>query len=194
MINLLSDKLIHYAIRNGYMEDEQADEYAYALNMLINILITDITMLIIGFLMNMVWECIVFWLAYKALRKYCGGFHFGTSLKCYLSSCIMCPAALIVIKYVPYSQLIWGAVTLTTAIILFIFSPVGAENKPLDEKEKQVFGRVAKILIVAAMICWLVSSAVLHNDVLAKIISLSAVNAAVFVVGGKIHLTVSKHE
>ena len=66
-----------YAILNNYIKQEQYDEYVYALEIILNILITDITMIIIGLAMGMIWECILFWLVYKILRKYCGGYHFS---------------------------------------------------------------------------------------------------------------------
>ena len=108
MIHKISEKAIMYAILNNYIKQEQYDEYVYALEIILNILITDITMIIIGLAMGMIWECILFWLVYKILRKYCGGYHFSTSLKCYLSSCIMCPVVLAVVRYVPYSMTVWG--------------------------------------------------------------------------------------
>ena len=37
------------------------------LKFILNILITDITMIIIGLAMGMIWECILFWLVYKNL-------------------------------------------------------------------------------------------------------------------------------
>lgn len=194
MIHSLSDRTIRYAIKNGYIKKEQYDEYLYALSMLLNILITDITMLCIGFFMRMIWECIIFWLVYKALRKYCGGFHFGTSLKCYLSSCVMCPAVLIVVRYVPYNESIWCIFTVAAAVMLFILSPVEAKNKPLDEKERRFFGRTARVLITVILICWCVASMILHNDTFSKIISLSIVSVTAFVIAGKIHLTVLKRK
>ena len=76
-----------YAILNNYIKQEQYDEYVYALEIILNILITDITMIIIGLAMGMIWECILFWLVYKILRKYCGGDHFSIILH-YVSGCI----------------------------------------------------------------------------------------------------------
>ena len=173
-----------YAILNNYIKQEQYDEYVYALEIILNILITDITMIIIGLAMGMIWECILFWLVYKILRKYCGGYHFSTSLKCYLSSCIMCPVVLAVVRYVPYSMTVWGLLTLTALIILSILSPVEAANKPLDEKEQRIFGITARILITAI---------VFRQLILSKIISLSIISVAVFVIAGKMYLTVRKH-
>ena len=154
MIHKISEKAIMYAILNTYIKQEQYDEYVYALEIILNILITDITMIIIGLAMGMIWECILFWLVYKILRKYCGGYHFSTSLKCYLSSCIMCPVVLAVVRYVPYSMTVWGLLTLTALIILSILSPVEAANKPLDEKEQRIFGITARILIIISAVCW----------------------------------------
>ena len=182
-----------YAILNNYIKQEQSDEYVYALEIILNILITDITMIIIGLAMGMIWECILFWLVYKILRKYCGGYHFSTSLKCYLSSCIMCPVVLAVVRYVPYSMTVWGLLTLTALIILSILSPVEAANKPLDEKEQRIFGITARILIIISAVCWSVTAIVFRQLILSKIISLSIISVAVFVIAGKMYLTVRKH-
>ena len=179
-----------YAILNNYIKQEQYDEYVYALEIILNILITDITMIIIGLAMGMIWECILFWLVYKILRKYCGGYHFSTSLKCYLSSCIMCPVVLAVVRYVPYSMTVWGLLTLTALIILSILSPVEAANKPLDEKEQRIFGITARILIIISAVCWSVTAIVFRQLILSKIISLSIISVAVFVIAGKMYLTV----
>ena len=193
MIHKISEKAIMYAILNNYIKQEQYDEYVYALEIILNILITDITMIIIGLAMGMIWECILFWLVYKILRKYCGGYHFSTSLKCYLSSCIMCPVVLAVVRYVPYSMTVWGLLTLTALIILSILSPVEAANKPLDEKEQRIFGITARILIIISAVCWSVTAIVFRQLILSKIISLSIISVAVFVIAGKMYLTVRKH-
>ena len=72
MIHKISEKAIMYAILNNYIKQEQYDEYVYALEIILNILITDITMIIIGLAMGMIWECILFWLVYKILRYVSG--------------------------------------------------------------------------------------------------------------------------
>ena len=138
MIQTLASRIIKYAIRKGYVKDEEYEEYCYALNLLINILITDVSLLIIGFLMHMVWESILFWLVYKALHKFCGGYHFSNSLRCYLSSCVMSPITLVCISMVPYYAAPWQIITVVSALTLCFVSPVEAVNKPLDEREKKI--------------------------------------------------------
>ena len=192
MVHKISSKIIACAIKNEYIKQEFFEEYLYALEIILNILIADITMLIIGFATGMLWECVVFWLVYKILRKYCGGYHFATSLKCYLSSCIMCIVALAVARYVPYNILVWIVITLSATIILFIISPVEAANKPLDEKEQKIFGRVARFLIIIFSVYVCVAITIFHQYLLSKIISLSIICVALLAMAGKVYLSVRK--
>ena len=86
-----------------------------------------------------------------------------------------------------------GLLTLTALIILSILSPVEAANKPLDEKEQRIFGITARILIIISAVCWSVTAIVFRQLILSKIISLSIISVAVFVIAGKMYLTVRKH-
>ncbi len=78
-------------------------------------------------------------------------------------------------------------------IILSILSPVEAANKPLDEKKQRIFGITARILIIISAVCWSVTAIVFRQLILSKIISLSIISVAVFVIAGKMYLTVRKH-
>lgn len=183
----VSRRIISYAVSHSFIRKEQYEEYVYILTMLLNVFITDITLFLIGVLMNMTWECVAFWLVYMVLRKYCGGFHFSTSLKCYLSSCVMCPVVLLFIRFVPLGPIWLLAITLISAIILLIVSPVEAQNKPLDGKEKVVFGRIARILTIITVILYGVMLFAKLFAV-AKIISVAIVCVMIFAVAGKLYL------
>lgn len=185
MIKEISEKITQKAVEDGNIKSEQYEEYLYGINMILNIFITDITMIIIGIIMRMLWECIAFWFFYKILRKYCGGYHFSTSLKCYLSSCVMCPVILAAVKYIPFNMFIWAVITFIGCIILFILSPVEAVNKPLDEKEISVFGRIARFLVVIILIIFIIA-VLLKWIIISKKISVCIISVAVFSIAGKI--------
>lgn len=104
------------------------------------------------------------------------GYHFSTSLKCYLSSCIMCPDTLAVVRYIPYNIAVWSMMTLTVLIILSVLFSVETTNKPLDEKEQRVFGIVARILIIISAVCWSIITMVFHQLILSKILSFGIIN------------------
>lgn len=161
------------------------------LTMILNILITDVTMLAIGIVMRMVWECIMFWIIYKILRKYCGGFHFSTSLRCYLSSCVMCPAVLCSIRFIPYNMIIFSVLAAASAIILLILSPIAALTKPLDPAEISVFGKIARIITIISLLLY-IAFVFLQLYTAAKIIVLDLMCVAVFAVWGKLQLKFRK--
>lgn len=187
MLQALAKKVVNVAVENGYIKEEQTEEYLYGLNLLINIVINDITLLAIGLLFRMFWECIIFLTAYKLLRKYCGGFHFSTAVRCYISSCIMCPIVLMCIRYIPFSTLLWSLPTLCMSALLLVISPVAAANKPLDKEEKTVFGRMARIIVICLSVLYIVMT-MLNILTVSKAIAMSIVCVTVFAVAGKVHL------
>ena len=73
-----------YAIRLGYIPKEEQEEYTYGLDLVMSVIASDLTMLIIGIIMKMIPQVIVFVFMYKFIRKYTGGFHCETALTCYV--------------------------------------------------------------------------------------------------------------
>lgn len=185
MLQHLSEKMVSAAIERKYVKDDEREEYLYALNILFDIIINDITLLLIGLLFHMLCECVVFLISYKIFRKYCGGFHFSTPFKCYLSSCVMCPIALICVKYIPFHMVLWSISVLIMSTLLFIISPVAATNKPLDEKETAVFGRNARIAVICLFVFY-ITLMVLNITSFAKTIAVSIIFVTLFAVVGRI--------
>lgn len=99
----------------------------------------------------------------------------------------MSPITLVCISMVPYYAAPWQIITVVSALTLCFVSPVEAVNKPLDEREKKVFGRVARILTIVSVIIFIAMEALgLHY--VAKIVSLGIVWTAIFAVAGKLYL------
>ena len=191
MVNSIAEKIVSYAVSIGSIKEEQHEEYLYGLNLILNAFITDVTLIVIGCVMDMLWETLLFWLVYRVLRKYCGGFHFSTSLRCYLSTCIMCPVVLLIIRYIPYFELWQNGAVVLSVIILFLMSPVEAANKPLDEDERRVFRKVSIILLIVISLIYF-AMIICGFTYVAKITALSVIWVAVFAVIGKLFLVADK--
>lgn len=191
MIATLAERTASKLVEYGSVKKDEYEEYVYAITMIMTIMVTDVTTMAIGLLMGMFWECVGFCFVYKLLRKYCGGYHFSTSLRCYLSSCIMCPVALLMIMYCPYNLWLLSSVLLFSVIVLLILSPVEAVNKPLDEKERKVFGGVARVSVILLLVCWIIF-ATLHLVTVTKVMAISIAFVALFAIIGKIHLKTLK--
>ena len=143
-------------------------------------------MIIIGIITHRLWECVLFCLIYKIIRKYTGGFHFESAVCCYISSCIMYLVAIVIITYIPFRIYGISAMVLISAIIIWGLSPVEAVNKPLDECEKQVFKKRARFNIVIIVITYMVSLFI--SNELAYIIGISVISVMLFAIIGKIKL------
>lgn len=134
-----SKKIVYSAVRKDIVKNEEVDEIIFGLNSFFTVVLNIITALIIGLVLHMVFEIVLFIFIYMMLRKYVGGSHSKTSLRCYLSSCVMYIAVPLIIKYYPFSSLFTVCITVISAIIMFILAPVEAVNKPLDDIERKVF-------------------------------------------------------
>ena len=143
-----------------------------------------VTEVIIGCLFSMLFEAIVFLIAFSFLRSYAGGFHASSSGKCYIFSSLTMVAALLIIKYVDnfFANCIF--VLLGTSLCL-IFAPVESKNKPLDIIEKSVY-RKRTVLTLALVLIVLVLAFFLHIDMLFKTLSVVLLVEGIMIVFGKV--------
>ena len=113
---------------------------AYGLRQIFSTILNAGTMLLIGFLMQMLIEAILFTVIYIPVRVYAGGYHASTPQRCWAFSAIMLWIALCIVKYTP-QMYFWVITTLSliACIVVFLLSPVEDRNKRLDEKEHHVY-------------------------------------------------------
>ena len=60
MFRKFSEWAVAYAIRLGYIKEEEQEEYTYGLDLVMSVIASDLTMLIIGIIMKMIPQVIVF--------------------------------------------------------------------------------------------------------------------------------------
>lgn len=186
MFHKVCEKIVFHGIDKGTIPDGQNDEYVYGMNMLFNVSVNIISMIIIGIITHRLWECVVFCLVYKIIRKYTGGFHFDSAMFCYISSCIMYLVAIGIITYIPFKIYEVSAMMLISVIIIWGLSPVEAVNKPLDKREKQIFKKRARFNIAIIAVIYMVSLFI--SNELAYVIGISVISVMLFVIIGKIKL------
>mgnify|MGYP006067949487 CR=1 FL=1 len=186
-------RIIKYAVRNNYIAKEDAEAQAYGLELFLTILLNDVTVLVIGAAAHMLLEAVFFWLIYKAMKKYTGGYHFDNAVVCYLSTVVMAGIVLILVKYCEFNVYIYSALTAADALLLIILSPVAAINKPLDEKETRVFRVIAWVLVLAVTSIYVILILCEFNYA-AKIPVFSMTSVAVFALAGKIEHIIKKQQ
>ena len=99
--------------------------------------------LIISMFLHMVVEGILLIIPFILIRKFCGGFHFQSSVLCGIVSTLVLTAFLLGIRLVldtsGYGW--WCAVLLLAAVQIIVFSPIDSEGRRLTQNEKKVLDR-----------------------------------------------------
>jgi accessory gene regulator B len=158
MKSRVDERVVESLISLGVVPSEDKDIYVYGIGQGIVLLVNLISVIIIGLLLGMVWQSLVFILAYIPIRSYAGGYHASTQLRCYILSNAVVVAVLIAIRLVPWNGYACLSVTIFSIITIILLAPVEDLNKPLREIEIKVFRKLTRIilviLLVIALILW----------------------------------------
>ena len=160
-------KVVGYAvlllIKKGIVNESDKELYEFGVNQLLLFFINLGTSLIIGIVLGMVWQSIVFSIAYIPLRRFAGGYHAATAGACYLMSTVLIAASLMVMKYLLVDIVTVIAVLLIAAIIVWFRAPVASINKPLTEKEFSVFKRKTRVILIIECVLTLSLAMIFEN-------------------------------
>lgn len=141
----MSEKFANKLINMQLISSEEKDIYSYGFKQGFLLLLNIITIIVVGFIFNMVWQTIIFMAAYSFIRGYAGGYHANTPFACYLFSIAMIAAVLWIIKLIPWNSFICFIIVVVSSILILLIGPVEDSNKPLDLKEKEIFKKRTNI-------------------------------------------------
>ncbi len=138
-MRILIDKIGNRFVRDGIIAEEDKELYTFGMQQGVIILLNIISTIIIGLIFNMVWQSVVFLLAYMPLRSYAGGYHARTQFRCYWISLFIAAVALLGMREIHWTSLSALISVIISACIIFMLAPVEDANKPLDASEKIIY-------------------------------------------------------
>ena len=144
----LSERLAERLIVSDIISREDKEIYRYGFQQGMATLFNLGTTIVIGMVFGRLLESILFMVAYIPLRTFAGGYHARTAVRCYFGSVVMMIAVLWVMRYMTYSGLICSCLMGISGSIIWFLVPVEDRNKPLDDVEKQVYGKRARGILV----------------------------------------------
>lgn len=119
------------------------------------------TGVVIGAAFGELLYCMIFLIAFMLLRQEAGGYHAPGWMSCYFLSCGILVLTLLWIKAeFAYQTCLTIAAALAAGMGIFLFAPLEDKNKPLEEAEKKVIGKKARIIVVTELILGMVFLAV----------------------------------
>lgn len=143
MIHNVTDWLI----ASGYIDCEDKEIIKYGLEQGLYSLLGIFIALVIGYMLNVLAESIIFIIFLIPLRMYTGGYHANTRRKCICISFLLILAALLWIRYWYLSTNCSLCLGLIELGILFFLIPVDGTNE-LEAIEKKVYRRRGRIIII----------------------------------------------
>ena len=152
MFNDVSKKLTCFLVNNDTIGDEEREIYRYGIQQGLTIILNLVTTLLIGLVCGMVWQSIVFTVAYIPLRSFAGGYHAKTPTRCYIFSIILMLAVLLVMKFVPFTAFICSVMLSVSSVVIVFLAPVEDNNKPLDEMEQKVYRKRTLMIWISELI------------------------------------------
>lgn len=145
----ISNKLAKLLFRKG-TDKEKIELYGFAIYIVNSSLLHIGTLLVIGWLFGMVVESVIFYVSFIAIRKFAGGYHAMTPLRCYLFSTITIFISLLLLQQLSnFSKAItyvFILIELISIICIIVLSPLDSGNKPIsNKKEKKVYKIISSI-------------------------------------------------
>jgi len=156
MIKLISSKVACY-LCSDEKDKRNYDLYDYAVNIVLSAILNIVTVIILGLCFNLIAESMLFYFSFIAIRKFAGGYHAKTPTRCYVFSVTVTLLVLVLIRMaivynsplVKYGVLFLAFICL---IVICILSPLDTENNPLNNKEKNVYKKIAIIISILLFI------------------------------------------
>lgn len=143
LANALTDKLVDWDIINS----EDRELYAYGFWQGSIYIFNFASVFFIGLLFGMVWQSLIFIIAYGLIRPVAGGYHARSQRNCYIFSMLLIVIVLSILKWFQWNSIVCFFILLLSGMVIFFLAPVEDENKPLDETEQMVYRHRSRIVL-----------------------------------------------
>lgn len=142
MQHYLSECVTDFLLRQEIIKNEEKDIYVYGTELIISSIINLFICLIISILFKDFINSLIFFISFSSLRRFTGGFHSKSFLRCNIIFAIIVVTTLLLNTYSGY---IIDYVIVNVILIIFsllsivLFSPVYNDNKKLSEYERKLY-------------------------------------------------------
>ena len=151
--------MVNRLVVNRIINIEDIEIYQFGLESTLLKALHYVSMLIIGFCLNMLLETLAFQIVYAAIRAYAGGNHADTRGVCYLLSWITILSVLLIARFCPAGTVavVTAALTLSAFPVIYKWAPVENSAKPLDDAECTHYRKRARRILVVISACALLA-------------------------------------
>lgn len=159
MINKLSKYFADKLFINGAIAEEEQELYIYGFFMLLSQLMYFVLACIFGLILGCFFESIIFYIAFQFIRRYAGGYHAATEIRCEILSTLSILACIVVIKLSKIYDFQNGLLIISaiSSLCIFFLCPLDTPKKTLSDKEFKYFRKISWIVLFVIVVAIIVS-------------------------------------
>lgn len=155
MIKLISDKFACFLCKDEGQKNN-FHLYEYAVYIILSSAFHVITVITLGLCFNLLVESLVFYFSFIAIRKFAGGYHAKTPVRCYLFSFASNIIILCLVKWLSSINTLFIFIfiifELLCVVLILLISPLDTENNPLTGQEKKMYRMLTSIITILIFI------------------------------------------
>lgn len=154
MLNKLGKRLTNTLINNNQIDESERCLYEYGFFILLsNVIYVTIT-LILGSVFNIIIESMAFYIAFSLIRRYAGGFHASSEMKCTLITTTSIFLCLLCTKLCETNNIQKPILVLTSiaTVLIFALCPLDTPEKPLTKEEYKYFRKISWVILLLIML------------------------------------------
>lgn len=159
MINNLANRLTEKLLSTGSISEDEQELYIYGFFMLLSSLMYLILACFLGLVFGCIAESLVFFIAFQFIRRYAGGYHAKTEIRCTVASSLsmaICIAVINLSKLYTIKNALLILALISAACILFL-CPIDTPEKPLSQKERRYFRKISWAILIGLLATVLIS-------------------------------------
>ena len=153
MISEISKRISLFLCRKNIIKHEDIEIYKYGFETICSTILGLILTLAIGLTFKMFFLSIVYYVVFVTIRQFTGGYHANSYFRCNLTFAVVTVLVFGLTKMAVYSETYTMPnhilFLFLSFIIVFYFSPIENEYKPLDQKQKKRNKKIAVVLTLA---------------------------------------------
>lgn len=153
----MSSAIARWLLHAGAISDNDRELYEYAAYSFLFSLLPLCLVVLLGCITGMIIEGLFMILPFMLIRKFSGGFHLKSPGICLLSSTLLLSAFLFLIRLVVDKQpmIFFTFLVAASALQIFLCSPIDNNARKLNEKERLVFKKIARIMSAMFLVVYL---------------------------------------
>jgi len=167
-----------FFVEKEIIKSDEHEIYVYGAEALLSGISNLLILTVCGILMDELLIALLFFLVFNIMRKYCGGYHAATHLKCNLIFALNTLTILLLIKnYFFISEWLIVTAIIVSDIIIFWLAPIENVNKPLEKYEKKKYRK--KAIIFSVIFTIIAVLLIPFNTIVSIMISLTLLSVSV---------------